>query len=138
MAEVPKPSLDGMTPAQIAWAEDMEKTVGARTVSVTRNNKFPRWSPERWMAFVSMAILITTSSVAGIWFAGGEWRGVKQDVETLKSDIAVMKADVRILANKVIYPPLLDEADEPIRRPRLRQPSPVPVFPRDEQLEAGQ
>lgn len=58
MTEVTRPGLSGLSADQQRYVEHLEAMVGARTIAVSRNGKFPRWSFERWALIVGFGASI--------------------------------------------------------------------------------
>lgn len=97
MAEVERPSLYGLTDEQCAYVEKMEQLVGARTIAVARNNRFPfGWSFERWVVVLTLGF----TCAQFIFARGGDWAGVKSDINDLKNQIVGVHASLETLESR--------------------------------------
>jgi hypothetical protein len=74
----------------LAEVRAVERLALGRSVAITTNGKFPwGWSFERWVAVATFVSVV----FGWLFFAGGEWKGVKQDVSSMKTDVAALKTN---------------------------------------------
>jgi hypothetical protein len=119
----------------ILKARKVEQAAASKSLRVIKNGDFPHWSLERWLAVCSFVILCTGSVFGLVYFAGGEVR-VRADndarQEKLLAELLVGLNAVRAEQQRVAIALA-------ILSPRNLSPagSERAVFPRDEQLHAG-
>lgn len=84
----------------IAEIRALERIALGRSLKVAANGRFPHWSLERWLAVISFLIFV----IGGIWFGGGEWRYVKDNIaifghrfDHLTADIAAVKSKIEAI-----------------------------------------
>lgn len=124
--EVERPSLDGLTKEIRDYIEHIEKFVATRTIGVSRNNRWPRWSFERWLLMIGLAYQVFQWS----FFMGGEWRTVKQDVAVLKQDMGDVRTGVTKMESAQTDLRLKIESIERVDEYFRRVPPPSPVLER--------
>jgi hypothetical protein len=87
MSEIPRPDMTDAPEGVRRYVEDLEQMYGARTIRVSRNGKFPGgWGLERWLSLLTFVTVV----VGGIWFGGGEWKGVKLMIESHGRDLSAL------------------------------------------------
>lgn len=78
-------------PQLVKEIEHLERIAAGRVAYVASNGKFPRWSVERWLAFIGAIISGTLMLIAWIFFAGGQWAEVKADIKQVRDDHAIIR-----------------------------------------------
>jgi hypothetical protein len=72
-------------PGQLAELKALEKLALGRSVQIAANGRHPKdWTFERWVAVGTTITLIS----GWLFFAGGEWKGVKSDIDAVRADMA--------------------------------------------------
>lgn len=127
-------------PQLVRDIEWLEKASAGKVSHVATNGKHPRdWSPERWLQVAQFVFVI----VGGIWFAGGKWAGVEQDIEELQASMAhvvttVERVDLEQRTTRSVISVLMREVDPPDPAAAFVSPRQAdqaePVFPRDERF----
>lgn len=80
MVELPRPNTDNLTDEQQRYFDTLERLVGAKTIAVASNGRFPAWSVERWLLVVGFALSICSNAF---------WVGTK--VQAVESRVSVLE-----------------------------------------------
>jgi hypothetical protein len=125
MSEVDEPDLQGLNAEQLRYVLSLRRIASDRMVRVSSNGKFPfGWALERWMTVLTFVAVV----IGGIWFGGGEWRGVKLMIEDHGRDLEQLV--VKMNSVSLHLNQLQNQVDD-FRDPPLNQlaPAPPPVTP---------
>jgi type II secretory pathway component PulM len=90
MGEMPKPSMHGLTGEQRRYVQDLEALAGARSIGVSRNNKFPYWNVDRWIGVLTFLTVI----FGGIWVAGRQWQMIESALEQLHEQVSSLSTSM--------------------------------------------
>lgn len=77
-------------PQLLSEIHALERMALGRALAVATNGKFPHWTVERWLSVLTFV----GGVVVSIFFFGGEWTHVKQDVQRSTADIAAIGIDI--------------------------------------------
>lgn len=123
-----------------ALVREIQKTEGIAmrgVAQVAANGKFPHWPIERWLLVAG----IVANSLAYTFGAGGTWRGLSEDVGSLKAQFSSMSTRMDTLADRVndirvdVARNTARDRDE--AAPEVPAPARTPFwFPRSEHLIA--
>lgn len=83
------PDIDKRLLTEIAGAEIL---AGSRSVYAAGNGKWPKdWTLERWMTVLTFLTVV----IGWIFFTGGEWSRVKNDIKTASATLDNVSSDIK-------------------------------------------
>lgn len=104
----------------IAEIRALERIALGRSLKVAANGKFPHWTLERYLAVIAFLFVV----IGGIWFGGGEWRYVKDNIATFTHRFDLLTQDVAAVKMKI---ETIERQDAERRDAVFRRANPEPA-----------